>query len=141
METVRLERSDDGHLLSIVAEGPYTLAEVKAVIGAATADAPPDRDCCLLMDIRRSEASPSTGDLQDFAKFLGNLPTHVAARSAWLVSEDLQFGLARMLSVYAEERGITIQVFRESDAARAWLREGHAAGHAGDRSTGGAYLG
>ena len=74
----------------------------------------------------------------DFATFLGNLPTHVVARSAWLVSDDLRFGLARMLSIYAAERGITIQVFRKSDAARAWLREGHAAGHAGDRSTGGA---
>ena len=141
METVKLARSDDGILLSVVAEGPYTLAEVKAVIGAATADAPPDRDCCLLMDIRRSEANPSPDDIRDFAEFLGNLPTHVAARSAWLVSEDLRFGLARMLSVYAEERGITIQVFRELDAARTWLHEGHAAGHAGDRSTGGASRG
>ncbi len=140
METVRLERSDDGHVLSVVAEGPYTLAEVKAVIGAATADAPPDRDCCLLMDIRRSAALPSTDDIRDFAEFLGDLPTHVAARSAWVVSGDLRFGLVRMLSAYAEERGITLEVFRELDAARTWLHEGHAAGHAGDRSTGGASL-
>ena len=136
METVRITRSDDGVVLSVVAEGVYTLAEVKAVIAAGTADAPPGRDCCLLMDIRRSGALPSTIDLKDFAEFLGDLPKHVAARSAWLVSEDLRFGLARMLSVYAEERGITIRVFRESDAARTWLHEGHAAAHAGDRSTG-----
>ena len=68
--------------------------------------------------------------------FLGNLPTHVVSRSAWVVSEGLRFGLARMLSVYAEEWGITIQVFRDLDAAGTWLREGHAVGHVGDRSTG-----
>ncbi len=86
------------------------------------------------MDIRRSEATPSSDDLRDFAEFLGSLPVHVAARSAWLVSADLRLGLARMLSVYAEDKGLTIKVFRESEAARQWLHDGHQTGHAGDRS-------
>ncbi len=134
MDTVRITRSDDGFLLTVVAEGRYTIGEIKAAIEAATIDAPVGRDCCLLMDIRRSEALPSADDLRDFAQFLGDLPTDVVSRSAWLVSADVQFGLARMLSVYAEEKGITIQVFRDLDRARAWLQEGHEAGHVGDRS-------
>ena len=134
MDSVRITRSDDGVTLTIVAEGRYTLGEIKAVIEAATRDAPAHRDCCLLMDIRHSDALPSVDDLRDFAEFLGDLPTHVVSRSAWLVSADVRFGLARMLSVYAEEKGITIQVFRDLDRARAWLLEGHVAGHVGDRS-------
>ena len=134
MNSVRITRSDDGVTLGIIAEGPYTLGEVQAVIRAGTADSPEGRDCCLLMDIRRSESTPSPDDLMEFAEFLSCLPVHVAARSAWLVSADLRFGLARMLSVYAEEKGITIRVFRESEAAREWLHEGHRAGHTGDRS-------
>ncbi len=134
MNPIRISRSDDGVVLTVVAEGCYTLGEVKAVIEAATADAPVHRDCCMLMDIRRSEAHPSVDDIRDFADFLGDLPSHVVARSAWLVSADVRFGLARMLSVYANEKGITIQVFRDLDRARAWLHEGHVVGHIGDRS-------
>ncbi len=133
MDVVRITRSDDGVLLTVVAEGRYTLGEIKAVIEAATSDAPALRDCCLLMDIRGSEALPSAQEVRDFAEFLGDLPTNVVARSAWLVSTDVRFGLARMLSVYAGEKGITIQVFRDLDRARAWLLEGHEAGHVGDR--------
>ncbi len=134
MDPVSITRSDNGFLLTIVAEGRYTLGEIKAVIEAATGETQAvHRDCCLLMDIRRSEALPSVDDLRDFAQFLGDLPTDVVSRSAWLVSADVQFGLARMLSVYAEEKGITIQVFRDLDPARIWLQEGHEAGHVGDR--------
>ncbi len=73
------------------------------------------------MDIRRSEAVFSSDDLRSFAKFLAALPIPIAKRAAWVVSADLRFGLARMLSVFAENEGLELKVFRDTVEARKWL--------------------
>ena len=129
---VSISRNDDGHLLTIVAEGPYQLSEVEAALSAAVKDVPAGRECCLLMDIRRSEAVPTQDELRKFAAFLASPALSVAKRAAWVVSADVRYGLARQLSALAEPGGIKIGVFRDTPAAFEWLEAGHEAGHAGD---------
>ncbi len=129
---VRISRHDDGHLLTIVAEGPYTLSEVEASLTAAVKDVPHDRECCLLMDIRRSESAPSQDELRKFAAFLASPALRVAKRAAWVVSADMQYGLGRQLSALAEAGGIQVQVFRDTPEAFQWLEVGHEAGHVGE---------
>ncbi len=73
------------------------------------------------MDIRRSEAVFSSDELRSFAKFLASLPVPIAKRAAWVVSADLRFGLARMLSAFAEDEGLELRVFRDTVASRKWL--------------------
>ena len=119
-DQVRISRHDDGHLLTIVAEGPYTLSEVEASLTAAVKDVPGDRECCLLMDIRRSEAAPTQEELRKFAAFLASPLLRVAKRAAWVVSADLRYGLARQLSILAEEGGLNIRVFRDTPEAFQW---------------------
>ena len=120
-EPVRISRIEEGETLFIVAEGKYSLAEVQTAITSALRESKSTRDCCLLMDIRRSEAVFSSDELRSFAKFLASLPIPIAKRAAWVVSADLRFGLARMLSVFAENEGLELRVFRDTVAARKWL--------------------
>jgi hypothetical protein len=42
-------------------------------------------------------------------------------RRAFVASADTAFGLARMFALRAESMGQTIHVFRDRDAAEAWL--------------------
>ena len=120
-EPVRISRIEEGETLFIVAEGKYSLAEVQTAISAALKESKGIRDCCLHMDIRRSEAAFSADELRSFAKFLALLPIPIAKRAAWVVSADLRFGLARMLSVFAENEGLELRVFRDTVMAREWL--------------------
>ena len=120
-EPVRISRFEEDQTLFIVAEGKYSLAEVQTAISAALQESKGIRDCCLHMDIRRSEAVFSSDELRSFAKFLASLPIPIAKRAAWVVSADLRFGLARMLSVFAESEGLELRVFRDTVAARSWL--------------------
>ena len=120
-EPVRISRIEEGETLFIVAEGKYSIAEVQTAISAALKESKDIRGCCLHMDIRRSEAVFSSDELRSFAKFLASLPIPIAKRAAWVVSADLRFGLARMLSVFAENEGLELRVFRDTVAAREWL--------------------
>ena len=120
-EPVRISRFEENETLFIVAEGKYSLAEVQTAISAALQESKGIRDCCLHMDIRRSEAVFSSDELRSFAKFLASLPIPIAKRAAWVVSADLRFGLARMLSAFAENEGLELRVFRDTVAARKWL--------------------
>ncbi len=76
-EPVRISRIEEGETLFIVAEGKYSLAEVQTTISEALKASKCIRDCCLHMDIRRSEAVFSSDELRSFAKFLP---------SSWLVA-------------------------------------------------------
>ncbi len=129
---VRISRNDDGHLLTIVAEGRYQLSEVEAALTAAVKDVPPGRECCLLMDIREAEAVPTQDELRKFVAFLASPALSVAKRAAWVVSGDVHYGVARQLSALAEPGGIDIGVFRDTPSAFQWLDAGHKAGHAGE---------
>ena len=120
-EPVRISRIEEGETLFIVAEGKYSLAEVQTTTSDALKASKCIRDCCLHMDIRRSEAVFSSDELRSFAKFLASLPVPIAKRAAWVVSADLRFGLARMLSAFAEDEGLELRVFRDTVASRKWL--------------------
>lgn len=47
-------------------------------------------------------------------------------RRAIVVSTDYQFGMARMFSTFAENTGQQVEVFRDLEAAEAWLTPGNA---------------
>lgn len=43
------------------------------------------------------------------------------SQTAIVVARDLDFGIARMFSAFAEQVDVEYQVFRDEDAARQWL--------------------
>ena len=91
-EPVRISRIEEGETLFIVAEGKYSLAEVQTTISEALTASKCIRDCCLHMDIHRSEAVFSSDELRSFAKFVASLQVPITKRAAWVVSADLRFG-------------------------------------------------
>ena len=48
-------------------------------------------------------------------------PFGPGSRRAIVVDADVVFGVSRMYEVFAHEMGPEIQIFRDMDAARAWL--------------------
>jgi hypothetical protein len=64
--------------------------------------------------ISSDEAYEAARDLNDL---MGLYSPHIAV----VVSEDIKYGLGRMIAAYCERHGIDFQVFRNFDNARQWL--------------------
>ena len=78
-----------------------------------------------LVDLRRTDSSArSTAALRAFAAFARekHRDTTPRPRFAVIAPRDLSFGLARMYEVFGEGPETEFVVFREADAALAWLR-------------------
>lgn len=83
----------------------------------------------VLWDLRLSSFRRVTSDdLRSMARQLTTLSgaERAAGRSAFVVAHDVDYGVTRMLITHAELGGysVALQVFRDMDVARAWLR-GH----------------
>lgn len=77
------------------------------------------------MDLRRSEATRSTGELLSVVDFVGSQRDHtLPLRCAVVATTDLRFGLSRMAAAYVERYGVDLQVFRDVQSAEYWLANG-----------------
>jgi len=80
----------------------------------------------LLWDLRAiREAPQSIEELRQAAEFVRTTREIFGdGRVAILVTSDLDFGLARLFQAFADGSGIAYEVFRDYDAARAWVAKG-----------------
>lgn len=75
----------------------------------------------VLVDLRSVEGTPSESEIREFTHRLTERRGSVPTRRAYLVSDDAHYGIARMTATYAELGGLEARVFRQEDAALAWL--------------------
>ena len=120
---VDVVRDAEGVTVFTVAPGVRPEDLIQA-LSAFMRDAPTQR---VLWDLRQSSISQFTDDdrlwmVSQLSKFSG--AERAGGRSAFVVAHDVDFGVMRMLITYAELGGyaVSLQVFRDVDVARAWLR-------------------
>ncbi len=66
----------------------------------------------------------STGELHDAVALVANTREKWAgSRTAILVARDLDFGIARMFGVFAEQIDVEYRAFRDRQAALKWLED------------------
>jgi hypothetical protein len=121
MVTYRIDRGD--RLVVITCVGAVSAADLAETQAALRADPDFDPAFALLFDVRQGSLGQiDAGRLRLAAAGTPFAPT--AAR-AYLVGDDAAFGVARMLQTFSEfeQRGDRVQVFRELDAALAWIRQ------------------
>jgi hypothetical protein len=68
-----------------------------------------------------TDAEPFEGTSDDIRRLVAELPFNPGTRRAYVAPIDLHFGLSRMAQVYAETKGVIVEVFRDRAAALAWL--------------------
>jgi len=121
--TIDLE-SIDGICIGI-AEGTLTLDEIKQ--SAATmwrlAEGP---DIRMLWDLRKAKFDLEVAQVSDLADTVKLMIASGESRIAFVVTEDLEFGLIRMYEAFRHSDTSRTSVFRDRDKAIAWL-EGNAA--------------
>ena len=112
----------DGDLLRFVTTGGAEYAAGAVVLrrGFAAAAGGPRRH--LLFDIRASDEDRSPDELRGVADLVATHRDVHTGRCAMVAADPLHYGLARMAAVFFETHGFEAAVFRDLDAAEAWLR-------------------
>jgi hypothetical protein len=79
----------------------------------------------VLLDTRQAANVPTPADVLAVLDEIGRHGAVLAAsRWAMLATERAHYGMGRLLSMYAEGRGIELRVFDTPDSAIAWLHAG-----------------
>lgn len=114
----------DERLVVLVHVGVVTDDEFLSFYKALYEDARFDKSFNLLVDLRQTESSVrSAAALNEFADFVRGqyVSTTAPPKVAVVAPEDISFGLARMYEFFSGTVPWEFVVFREADAALAWL--------------------
>ena len=116
-------RSDDLVLVSAQAGEPFDVEEIWSIFSEIRSGHDPGRPLRILIVDPGSEFNPSAADVKRVVGLWSGLFEGVPTRVALVVARDLHYGLGRMIAVFAEGIHLPFGLFREEEAARAWLAE------------------
>jgi hypothetical protein len=113
----------DESIVIVEPAGEYSTDDLRAAVLNALADTKCPASCRLLINIggSRSIYSRSTAEINIMSRFVASQSKRFSDRIALVASDDAQFGILRMGSIGAEDKGIQSGVFRSFDEARKWL--------------------
>lgn len=115
----------DGPVLVVRGEGSYQPADLKESLLRGLADPACPPTVTLMYDLRGSTAlrDRTAEQVRDMAEFLAQHGPRFGSRLAMVVAGEVDYGLMRMGSAYAELGGVEPRVFRDYGEALAWLQE------------------
>ncbi len=77
----------------------------------------------LFHDVRLADVDVPASEIQSVAKAASpKVTANTVRKVAILTSSDLGFGMMRMLALMRERPGLVLNVFRDLEEAKAWLR-------------------
>ena len=121
MDGVRYELRSEGTILVLTTGARFTTDHLLDTMTRALRDPAAQLPIKLLVDNRGCTESASTEEVQRRAGMLGSRVCLFVPWVAVVVSDDLQYALARMNQAYLEEHGIAVAIFRDFDEALGWL--------------------
>ena len=116
-----LRLDDEARLLRVAANGPVDCDESLRAIRSAASELA-GRGWGAVTDVRAMDYVPSIAELRLIALEFIRLRPAFAGGVAFVVSNDIHYGLGRLLAGLTEARGISIGVTRSVEEAEAWLR-------------------
>ncbi len=112
----------DKQLVHTTATERVVLDDLLTHLGRLSADGRYIAPMKQLVDLRACKLDLDATDILSYSMEKSTLAFRFAdERCAVVVDRDLEFGLCRMHQAQVEAAGITIRVFRELEAALAWL--------------------
>jgi hypothetical protein len=99
--------------------GSYAFEEVLEAVTDAPLPPSTERRMLGILDVRQSEELREPQELRTLARCLA--APGVFSSFAVVAKRAVHYGLARMLSVFAEQEGLELVAFRSEDAALEWL--------------------
>lgn len=117
-----LSHSIHGGVIHITAAGGFSEADAIALFDAIGRDPALRPPMPVLVDARESVTVPDQTLLRRYAGLAMQRGPAIGGRWAFVVADDLRYGLGRVFEAFTAGSGIECRVFRDPAAARAWLR-------------------
>lgn len=110
-------------VLTEVASGEVTPAEFVENLARFEAVLPEGASVRVLSDYRLTQATVSTADVAVMKESTNAMLARrrARARTALVVSEQIQFGLGRMYSMVEDSEAFEVRVFTDIEEAKVWL--------------------
>ena len=113
----------------VTVHGELTYADIRQFMSSIP-DIPTYRDSSKrLWDLRHVAGLPTTNTVRSVAASVRS-ETTTPRIAAFVVDQDVHFGLARMFEMLSEQPGVTRRVFRDYVEARHWLTQPEATAEA-----------
>jgi len=115
-------RDDEGSGVAFFSvSGTISLEDLRAALSELYATRPPGLPRNHLWDFREAEVDWSSDEIRGFASWVGANRQPDEGRTAVVVATDFHFGLARMYEVFSSDFPVEFVVFRDLEAATAWV--------------------
>ena len=113
----------EGALLRLDLVDQYEPGDIIQQFLAGLADPDCPEKVALLLDTTRSASleKRSPQEIRRVAVFLEPYIGRIGGRCAVVARSDVHFGMSRMGSAHSAEVGVNAQIFRDPEAALAWL--------------------
>lgn len=108
-------------VLCLEGKGNYELTDFDQVLDEGIKSAYRGEKIKLLIDDQQSQFLPSTEEARELVKIIHRQAGFLTGHVAHVVADDAQFGMGRMISVFAEEKDFNQNVFRDRSEAWHWL--------------------
>jgi hypothetical protein len=118
---VGLTYSIETDLITVIAEGSFSVADVNDAFSKIRSEFDATTALRILVVDRGFGFEPSREEVQQLTKGGRATFRDVSVRIALVSDTDIHYGLGRMASVYAEQYGLPLEVFRHSLDALQWL--------------------
>ncbi len=123
---MQISRSIDPQkrIVHTIVTGEITLNEIRADMMRLACNSSYTPDMPGLIDMRNATARLSADEILELSMVIKANP-HVVrfTRRALLVNSDLMYGLYRMFESFTSDGSAVYRVFRDEQAARAWIEE------------------
>ena len=122
--TITAKVDAEASVAFLYVEEPWNLEELRGALGLMGSSSGFDPSMGILVDFTKVSTPPKSAEIEQYMAFLGGQTDRVSVKRAILVESDLQYGMARMAAAYGEHYSLRVQVYRDLDAALAWLCDG-----------------
>lgn len=119
--TIERVGPDASGVTVLTVSGPIRLDDLRDTLGELYTGNTPEPPVRFLWDLRDAELNWSADDIKQFSEWVRRNRQPGEGKTAVVVSRDLHFGLARMYEVFSSDLPVEFVVFRDLDAAAAWV--------------------
>jgi hypothetical protein len=119
--TVHCKVDANRGVLVATVEEPWAARELTEIADQMRDDPAFGPSTPVIVDFRNITSIPSTAEIEAVAAYFGHQDERRGVRRALVASADLHYGMARIAAAHSESHGLEVQVFRDLDAALAWL--------------------
>ncbi len=116
-----VELQSERQRVSVVARGALTQAERLSALTDCIALLGANPGLGVLFDAGEATSAPTPLENREIMEAASTMAPVFLAGVAIVITETVQYGMARMLQTLLESRGVAVAVFTEISAAIAWL--------------------